>query len=1019
MNFNLAEIALKHKSMMYYIIAVVFVSGLFAYFNLGRMENPAFTIREMVITVAWPGASAEDIANLVVDPVEKQLQKATNLDYIKSFSRPGVGIIYVNLTEDTPAAQVDQHWLEVRNLVNDITGSLPSGTLPPAFDSQFDDVYGSIYAVTGADYSPEELRQRAETIRRYVERIKNVQTAELLGVQTQKIYIEVSQAKLAELGIPADTIANTIKKQGSMAPAGMVETSSDNVYLRVSGVFGDIEALRALPIRANGMTFMLGDIATIEQRYAEPPLSVMYFNGKPAIGIAISMVDGGDMLQLGKDLDAAIAKSQEVLPAGMEISQVSNQPQVVRGSINTFVTALGEAVAIVLFISFLTLGARTGMVVAICIPLVLCGVFTTMYFMNISLQQVSLGALIIALGLLVDDEIIAVEMMSVKLESGLDHLNAAKAAFLSTSRPLLTGTLVTIAGFIPVGFSKGQAAEFVHSLFPVIAAALLISWLISLTVAPFLGVRLIKVKNAGSEKDIYKGKFYDKFRLLLDVCLTHRKTVLISTVICFALSIAALGLIKQEFFPPSSRPEIIVDMYLPNGYSMESSATEAARFSKILDEMPEGKLANYSYYLGGGAPRFVLTVNPGTPQSNFTRFIIVANHADDRSELQAELTKVLNDNFPSVQYNMQVIETGPPADYPIMIRVSGSSIPKVRKIANEVAEIIAQDPTNTDINFNWNEMTKAVKVKLDQDRMRALGVDSYDLAIMLQTEISGVTAAEFYQGNQTIDIVLRLAKDDRDNLSRLKNLPIRVASGGTVPLEQVAEIYFEGEEAAIWRRNLQPTITVQANILSGTANDATQKIYEKTEGIRNNLPYGYTIEAGGALESSNTAMADILAPVPIMLVIICTILMLDLQSIKLMTVVVLTAPLGFIGISFGMLLFNQPMGFVAQLGILALSGMIIRNSVILIDQINQHMASGEDPWHSVIDAVVVRFRPIMLTAAAAIMGMIPLMRDEFWSPMATAIAGGLLVATVLTLLVLPTLYVTWFKVKRTPDTPNY
>lgn len=1011
---NLTELSLKNKDLVWYFIIVIFIAGIFSYIKLGRMEDPAFTIREMVVTVSWPGATAKQMEDQVTDKLEKKLQDTPGLDYLKSSSRPGTSIIYVSLRQDIDRSKIRDTWKEVRNLCEDEKINLPDGVYGPYYNDRFDDVFGSVYAISGDGYSYEELRQHAEKIRRMLLNVPSVQKVELLGVQTEKVYVEITNVKLAQLGINPQTIANAIKTQNEITPSGMVETSSDNVYLRFTGIFDNIDDIKNLPVTANGKIFRLGDIAKVEHGYSDPSDPKMYFNGKPAVGIAASMETGGNILTLGNNLNTLLDKIKTDLPLGLEIDQVSDQPTVVKESINDFVTTLCEAIIIILIVSFISLGLRTGLVVAGCIPLVLAGVFTLMYLLGIDLHKVSLGSLIIALGLLVDDAIIAVEMMSVKLESGLDRFKSACYAFNATAKPMLTGTLVTCAGFIPVAFAKGMAPEFCKSLFPVISIALCLSWIVSVMVAPLFGYYLIRVKVKTDENgkiNPYQSKFYMLFRKVLIWCLEHKKLIIGSTVCVFAISVFCMKFIRQEFFPPSLRPEIIVEMQLPEGSSLKSSETSANKFAAFLNTKTD-EIKNFSYYVGEGAPRFVLTFDPTLPSDNYCQFVVVSKDVDSRKKLTGEIKKELADNYPNVRSNIKFIQTGPPADYPIMLRVSGYDEDKVRDIANQVSDVVASDSNNEDIHFDWNEKSKTMHLALDQDKLRAMGISGQSVAQMLYTEISGASAAQYYTGDRTIDIMLRLKNTDRQNLDDIKNIPIYLGSAGYVPLEQIAKISYDAEDGLIWRRNLKPTITVEANIKDGTANDATQKAYDATKSIRDALPLGYSIDVGGALSDSHDSIQFLLVPIPAMIFIIMTLLMLQLRSGKLMLLTMLTAPLGLIGVCFGMLLLDKAMGFVAQLGILALSGMIIRNSVILIDQIQKHLADGETPWDAIIDSAVLRFRPIMLTAAAAILGMMPLMPSTFWGPMAVAIASGLLVATVLTLLVLPTMYAAMYKVKK-------
>lgn len=1010
-SFNLTEWALRHKQLVYYFMATIFLMGVYSYQQLARMEDPDFVIRQMVVSAVWPGASAEQIEEQVTDKIERKLQDTPGIDYISSYSKPGQAVIFVYLKETVPEKDVRPTWLEVRNLVNDMKNTLPSEVQGVYFNDRFDDVYGNIYALTSDGFSYEEMRSNAEKIRRELLTVKNVKKVELIGVQEEKVYIEIESSKLAQLGINPSLIASTIASQNAMTPSGMVETSQDNVYLRFSGMFENLDDLKNIPIRANGRTFALGDIAKIKSGYSDPKDPQMYYNGQPAIGIALSMDKGGNILQLGNALDTKITQIERDLPYGLQLDQVSNQPKVVKDSINEFIKSLLEAVVIVLIVSFLSLGYRTGIVVALSIPLVIAGVFAAMYALGIGLHKVSLGALIISLGLLVDDAIISVEMMSVKLEEGWDRFEAASFAYTATSFPMLTGTLVTCAGFIPIGFAKGNAAEFTNSIFVVVSIALLISWLVSVLVVPLLGTILIKPKIAEQNYDPYDKKFYQVFRKALSWCLTKKKLVLTITAVVFAVAIFLMSFVTSEFFPPSTRPELIAEMTLPRGTSIRATAEQAKKMADFLKDDPD--IINYSYYVGQGSPRFVLTFDPVLPMNNFCQFVITTKDVEARQRLDKKINKLFTDEFDTVQGYTKVIQLGPPVAYPVMFRVSGEDHNKVRALAQEVGGVMSDNPQLKNINYDWNEMSKAMHLDIDQSKARMLGIDSHSLALDLQTQLSGATVAEFRQSDRTVDIVFRLDAQNRTDLAAIKDMPVHIGNGKYVPLAQIADIRYEGEDGLIWRRNLKPTITVRADVNGAiTGNDASAKIDSELQSLRESLPQGYSIEPGGYMEKSAQSTGLLMQPVPIMIVVIITLLMLQLQKVSLALLAALTAPLGMIGVSVSLLLTQRPLGFVAELGILALAGMIIRNSVILIDQIEQHLKEGQSPWDAIINSAVLRLRPIMLTAAAAILGMLPLVSSPFWGPMAVAIAGGLLVATILTLFVLPAMYAAWFKIKQ-------
>ena len=1024
-NFNLTAWSLKHKQFIYFLVTVFFMAGIFSYQNLGRMEDPDFTIKQMVVSIAWPGATARQMEEQVTDKIEKRLQDLPGLDYLKSYSAPGRTVIYVNLKDQVPAKDIRDRWVEARNMVNDIRGTLPAGVLEPSFNDRFDEVYGVIYTLTGDGYTYEEMREKGERIRRILLGVSSVRKVQLLGVQTEKIYIEIENSKLAQLRIDPAVITAALREQNAMATAGMLETASDNVYLRITGMFENLEDIRTTPIQAGGRTFRLGDIATVTRAYAEPADPKLFYNGQPAIGISLAMEPGGNILTLGEDLETTISQIKQELPAGLEMNQVVNQPKVVESSIGEFLKSLAEAIVIVLVVSFASLGMRSGVVVALTIPLVIAMTFALMYLTGIDLQRISLGALIIALGLLVDDAIIAIEMMIVKLEQGWSRFDAACFSYTSTAYPRLTGALVTCAGFIPIAFSQGSASEFCVTLFWVVLFALISSWLVAGAVTPLLGYLFIKIKPqqaAGENQtshDLYDTPFYRRFKRVLLWCMHHRKTVLTATAAAFIGAIFLLGLVKQEFFPASSRPEVIIQLQLQEGASLSNTEEVARLFAEKLNGDPN--IAYYTYHVGEGAPRFVLSFEPTFHKSNFAEFIVVAKDGQARNELTQTVEEIINSEFTSVHGHVKVIFNGPPADYPVMLRVKGPEHAKVREIAGQIRTVMANHPATQNVNLNWNEKSKVMQLEIDQAKARALGLSSQQLATALQTQLSGAPIAEFRERDKTVSMVFRFAEADRNNPERIKDLNIHLGNGNYVPLDQLATIRYEAEEGLIYRRDLLPMIIIQAelNPASGlTGTDVTMQVYNNLQELRHSLPAGYSIEFDGATENSIKSGKFLAEPIPVMLFIIMILLMMQLQSIPKMLLTLLTAPLGIIGVAVSLLLTGSPMGFVVQLGILALSGIIMRNSVILADQIEQHLAAGQSLWDAIVASTISRFRPIMLMAAAAILAMIPLVFSVFWGPMAVAIGGGLLGATLLTLLVLPVMYAAWYKAQPDAGTRN-
>jgi len=1011
-SFNLAEWALKHKQIIYFFIALFFITGLFSYINLGRMEDPDFTIKQMVVSVTWPGATARQMEEQVTDKVEKKLQDLPGLDYLQSYSTPGQTIIYVNLKDTVPKKDIRTKWLEARNMVNDMATTLPNGVQSPQFNDRFDEVYGIVYALTGDGYTYEEMRETAEKIRRILRDVPSVKKVQLLGTQTENIYIEIENSKMAQLGIDPALITSTIQAQNAMSATGMMETETDNIYLRITGIFEKMQDIETLPITANGRLFRLGDIAKISRSYAEPTDPKFFYNGHPAIGIAVAMEPGENILALGNNLETTIVKIKKELSAGLEIHQTVNQPNIVDSSISEFVKSLAEAIIIIFIVSLASLGVRPGFVVALCIPLVLAITFTIMYLTNIELQRVSLGALIIALGLLVDDAMIVIEMMAIKLEQGWNRLNAASYAYSVTAFPMLTGTLITCAGFIPIGFAQGNASEFCSTIFSVITIALLTSWVVAAMITPLLGYLLIKIKSTAEdekERQVYDTKLYLLFRQALVWCLMHRKIVLTTTFTLFIASIGLLGLIKEEFFPASTRPELIVQLRLQEGSSLKNTETVASQFARKLDN--DSLIAYYTYHVGEGAPRFVLTFDPTFNKTNFAEFVIVAKDIDARNKLHAKVSNLLDEEITSVQVHTKVLSTGTSADYPVMLRIEGYDHNKVHDIAKQVKVAMEDHPNTKNVNMNWNEKSKIMHLSIDQDKARNLGIASESLASTLQAQLSGTNIAEFRESDKTVPLIFRFDAQSRNDPAHIKDLSIHIGKGKYVPLDQIAKISFEGEDGLIYRRNLKPAITVRSEIKPGaTGDDVTRQVYENLHELRASLPPGYDIKYDGAIEESIKDTKFLLAPVPAMIIIIMILLILQLQNIPNMILTLLTAPLGIIGVAIGLFLTGKPIGFVVQLGIFALSGIIMRNSVILIDQIDQHLVAGESLWDSIINATVTRLRPILLTAAAAILAMIPLVSNIFWGPMAVTIGAGLFAATIFTLLVLPVMYAAWYKV---------
>lgn len=1007
---NLAEWAIRHKQIVYFFIIVIITGGLWSYFHLGRSEDPDFTIRQAVVTAAWPGASAQQITQQVTDPLEKKLQDTKGLDYIKSFTHDGKTVIYVNLKDSVPKEEMQTRWHEIRNLVNDEWGSLPSGVMGPYINDRFDDVYGSIYAVTGDGFSYEEKRKYAENIRRRLTGVEDVQKVELLGVQKQEIYVEMDQNKLASFGMRPSDVFAMLQQQGAMMPAGMIHTDSRNVAIRVEGLLDTVESLKELPIHVGERSFHLGDVASVTQMYADPETSLMYFNGKPAVGIAVSMAPGGNNLVLGKNLEKEIEKEKSELPAGLDIEQVADQPSVVKDSIHEFTKSLLEAIVIVMAASFLSLGFWSGIVLALCIPVVVCASFIYMKWQGIDLHIVSLGTLIVSLGLLVDDAIIVIEMMQVKLEEGMDRLAAAQAAYKGCAKPMLAGTLITAAGFIPVGFAAGQTAEYVGAFFWVIASTLLLSWVASIFVSPVLGYRFIRVK-AGEKKSAFADRAYRLFYKAIAWCIRFKKTVIIGTAAIFAGTVALIPFVNQEFFPDSVRPEIILDVNLPSGASIKETKEVMAGIADNL--YGDNRVSSFSTYVGDSAPRFILLFDPLAPEDSHGQMILVARDSKVRDSLRDDTLAFIAEQYPDARAHARLITTGPPAEYPIMLRLSGKNVEDTAKFAKEAAALVSQYPGMKNVSMDWPEETPVVRLKIDQDKVRKLGGDNYSISRDLYVKLSGYKVAESYQGNQLVPISFRLEGSNAARLADLSSLPVHVGSGRYVPLGEIADISYENETSTIWRRDLHPTITIRGEAGGDkTADSVVNELYDRTlKDFREHLPDGYTLEKGGAIENSEKSVQYLAAPVPIMIFLILMILMFELDKIPLMVIAGITGPLGLIGAILSLFLTRQPMGFVSIVGMLALSGMVVRNSIILLDQIRQHLADGKKPYDAVIESAALRFRPIMLSSVTDVLGFVPLIPSPFWRPLAVSFIGGLLLATAIGLLVVPALYCWYYKVE--------
>ncbi|MDC6166616.1 efflux RND transporter permease subunit [Paucibacter sp. XJ19-41] len=1012
MKINLSEWALKHQQMVAFLLMLLTVAGVLAYGSLGQKEDPEFTIKTMVVQAYWPGSSSQQMADQVTDKIEKKLQEIAEIDYTATYVRPGETQIKVNLRDSTAPKDVPDVWYQVRKKVGDIRHTLPREVQGPFFNDEFGDTFGNMYALTGDGFSNAQLRQFADAARNEFLRVGDVNKVDLVGKQDEKIYVEISNAKLASLGIDPALIATTLAQTNAVAAAGTVQTVGEQVRLTVSGEFDSVEGIRDIGIQAGNRSFRLGDIANVRRGFIDPAVVKMRFNGVEAVGLAVSMRKGGDVIHLGEELDATVKRVKASLPVGVEIHAVSDQPRVVAESVAEFKTSLAEAVIIVLAVSFFSLGMRAGLVVALSIPLVLALTFLSMYLLGIDLQRISLGALIIALGLLVDDAIIAVEMMQLKLEQGWDKFRAATYAYTATAFPMLTGTLITAAGFLPVGFAKSGTGEYVYSLFQVVGISLVLSWIVAVVFTPYLGFKLLK-EHAHADHDedaVYQKGFYLRFRRFVDFCLVQRRWVIAITLAAFVGSIALFKLVPQQFFPASDRPELMVNLWMPQASTFEASAREVERLEAALKG--DKDVVAVTSYIGNGSPRFYLPLDAQTPNLNLGEIMVMTQGGEARERVLAKIQGLFEHDLPNVRGRVNRLENGPPVGYPVQFRVYGQDLEKVAEIGARVATVVRANPHVRQVNPDWGERTKRVRVDVDQDKARALGISSRQIKQALEASISGTSVTQYREADQGIDVVARLVQPERSDLNNLKDAKIYLRDGKFVPVSQVARLTLDSEDSQLWRRNRVPTLTVRADIVGAEAPDVTLALMPKIEALAKDLPMGYGVDVGGALESSMKAQKSINAVMPATLIAVLLLLMFQLQDMKKMVLVLLTAPLGLIGVSAILAAFQIPFGFVAMLGVIALAGMIIRNSVILVVQIDQDLAAGAPLWTAIVESAVRRLRPIVLTALAAILAMVPLTRSVFWGPMAWAIMGGLAVATVLTLVFLPALYASFYRAKR-------
>lgn len=1015
--FNLSAWALRHQALVVFLVTLATVFGVLSYTRLAQSEDPPFTFRVMVIRTFWPGATADQVREQITDRIARKLQETPYTDFIRSYSRPGESLLFFTMKDSAPAKEVPQEWYQIRKKVGDIQATLPRGVQGPFFNDEFGDVYTNIYTLEGDGFSPANLRDYADALRTVLLRVPGVAKVDYFGEQEERIYIEIPNAQLARLGISPEEIGRAVDTQNGVNAAGTLTTADDRVFVRPSGQVKDVRALGETLIRVNGGNVRLGDIATIRRGYTEPQVTEMRAGGKPVLGIGITMQPNGDVIRLGQALDAKTRELRQFLPAGLTLTEVSSMPRAVSHSVDDFLRAVAEAVVIVLLVSLVSLGLRTGMVVAISIPVVLAVTALFMYLFDIGLHKVSLGTLVLALGLLVDDAIIAVEMMAVKLEQGWSRARAAAFAYTSTAFPMLTGTLVTVSGFLPIALAKSSTGEYTRSIFQVSAIALIASWFAAVVLIPLLGYRLLPERKpaahlpAGHEHDIYDTRFYRRLRAWVAGCVERRYRVLGLTALLFGGAMAAFSLVPQQFFPSSDRPELMIDVTLGEGASFAATKRQVERLEDTLRGRPE--IEHVVSFVGTGAPRFYLPLDQKLPQPNFAQFIVTAKSVEEREQLARWLGPVLREQYPAIRTRLSRLENGPPVGFPVQFRVSGDQIATVRATAEKLANVMRADPRTANVQFDWDEPSeRSVRFEIDQNKAREVGITSTDVANFLAMTLSGATVTQYRERDKLIGVDLRAPAAERVDPSRLATLSVPTPQG-PVPLGSLGRVHYDLEYGVIWERDRQPTITVQADVQGGAQGiEVTQAIDKQLAGLRAALPVGYRVEIGGSVEESQKGQSSINAQMPLMAIAVLTLLMIQLQSFSRVMMVVLTAPLGLIGVVIALLAFGKPFGFVAMLGVIAMFGIIMRNSVILVDQIEQDIAAGHPRVDAIVSATVRRFRPITLTAAAAVLALIPLLRSNFFGPMATALMGGITSATVLTVFFLPALYAAWFRVRN-------